>query len=598
MNGFELMAHFASFCGIDFCVCAQKQIERKISPYFSQKGIELIVPISETSASIIADGYARASGKIGLVLCEEEVEKLITGVTSTWADKTPMIIISIVPEASSNYDFAFERKVDFTQIFKTITRWQKRIIQPDELLESLVQAVAEAVSWRGGPVFLEIALKVLEQKINLSEKELSEFEKRIKRAKEPAKSLPSSKLIDQAFELLARAQKPLIFSGGGVVRAGAVKELNQLAEIMQVPITSSMGGMGSALPTNPMYLGPPSYLSGEAFHYAIKNADVILAVGCVFSGLDGFGLPPLWSCSAQFIQVNIDPEHIAFNPPADLALLGNAELVISELLARAKNFKPSPKRKEWAQKLQRLNQEHRQRIINEAKRDWEKIHPAQLVLELKNLLRELDDFYAVLDGGNTCLWAGMLIDLPGERRGFFPTGMGTLGSGLPMAIGVKKAVGESAPVVILSGDGSFLYSLQEFETLLKYQLPIKVVIFNDSAWNMIRAGQVSFVGEVFGTELPSSDYAEVAKSYGCFGAKVKKKEEIAPALQSALSSDLPAVVDVDIDPDTIPDSLISFAMVEFEGAGFGMLDMLKSLLKGKIKLDIRLLNQLKYILKI
>ena len=167
-----------------------------------------------------------------------------------------------------------------------------------------------------------------------------------------------------------------------------------------------------------------------------------------------------------------------------------------------------------------------------------------------------------------------------------------------MAIGVKKAVGESAPVVILSGDGSFLYSLQEFETLLKYQLPIKVVIFNDSAWNMIRAGQVSFVGEVFGTELPSSDYAEVAKSYGCFGAKVKEKEEIAPALQSALSSDLPAVVDVDIDPDTIPDSLISFAMVEFEGAGFGMLDMLKSLLKGKIKLDIRLLNQLKYILKI
>jgi acetolactate synthase-1/2/3 large subunit len=159
---------------------------------------------------------------------------------------------------------------------------------------------------------------------------------------------------------------------------------------------------------------------------------------------------------------------------------------------------------------------------------------------------EGDNTYrVVLDGGNTCLWVGMLMDAPGPGRCFFPTGMGTLGSGLPMAIGIKKAVGD-ARVILISGDGSFLYNMQEFETLRKYNIQILVVVFNDSAWNMIRTAQLSLIGHIQGTDIPYTDYARAAQSYGCFGAKVAKKDDIDKAVRAAMESHFPAVVDFEI----------------------------------------------------
>ena len=595
MTGKEFLAWILKSAGLKFCVFAQPELEPELASVFQENHLDFLTPITETASTQIADGYARASGKLGLVLAERDFEKLITGTTSAWADKTPMVLVFLVRgQKPGTYSHPDSGEVDFKRIFQPITRFQARVRALEKLAEVFIQAFRRAVSWQGGPVLVEVEEQVLEREITPSEQKLKEWEQRLKKSAQPLKAEADEELVEQAFELLAGAQRPLIFSGGGVIRSGASFELNQLAQKMEIPIVSSMGGMGSALPDNPVYLGPPSYLSGEAFHLAIKEADVVLAVGCVFSGLDGFGLPPLWSDKIKFIQVNIDPGHIGYNPPAELSLLGDARLIVQQLLARAEGYSPPSSRKEWVAKLQRLNQEHRQRTIDEASREWEKIHPATLVLELKKLLQEVPDFYAVLDGGNVCLWAGMLIDLPGPRRGFFPTGMGTLGSGLPMAIGVKKAVGD-APVFIISGDGSFLYSIAEFESLLKYQLPIKIVIFNDFAWNMIRAGQVSYGNEPVGTELPSVDYGEVAKSYGCFGAKVKTKEEIERALRQGLESPLPAVIDVEIDPDSIPDCLLSFGLVEFEGAEMSNWGVLKAILTGKRKLDIRLWNQFKYV---
>ena len=596
MKGKELIGFCLKSAGVDFCVIAEEGLG-SICERFKEQGIEYLIPVSETSSAMIADGYARASGKVGVVFTKSEPLKLITGIASAWADKTPLVIIFISSLGQGLGVKKFDsRQVELTQVFKPITRFQARVKQVEDIPELLIQSFREAVSLRGGPVIIEVLESLLDKEIELSEKELEQFKLRLENSVQAVRTGGELERVQKAVEMLVGARKPLIFSGGGVVRSGAVLELNQLAKRLHIPLISSMGGMGSVLPENPFYIGPPSYLSGEAFHTAIKEADVVLAVGCVFSGLDGFGLQPLWSKDILFIQVNIDPEHIAYNPPCELAILGDAKLIISQMLEQVGSYSPPEERKQWSERLKKLNQAHRERVINEANRSWKKIHPAKLVMEVDKIIKSREEFYIVLDGGNTCLWVGMLEDVPGPRRAFFPTGMGTLGSGLPMAIGVKKAVPEGK-VILVSGDGSFLYNAQEFETLRKYQIPVLVIIFNDSAWNMIRAGQVSFVGAIYGTDLPSANYGEVAKSYGCFGAKITELKEIEPVLKQALASGLPAVVDVELDPGCVPDSLISFAMVEFEGANLSLAGGFRSILSGKQKLDIRLLNQAKYMIK-
>jgi acetolactate synthase-1/2/3 large subunit len=599
LKGFELFARSLEQAGVEFCVLAQESglgLEN-LSRALSEKGIEVLSPISETSAPMIADGYARASGKPAVVISSGDILKLIAGATSAWADKSPLILVSICPDDPARNSPVFDRElVDLKQVFKPITRFQARAKSAREIPELLIRCFREAISFRGGPVFLEIPALVLEEEFGPREEWLSRIEDRLQNAHAPTRSTGDPVRIQEAVEMLRGAARPMIFSGGGVIRSGASHELNQLAELMGIPITSSMGGMGSALPDNPCYIGPPSYLSGEAFHTAIKAADVVLAVGCVFSGLDGFGLPPIWSSKIRFIQINVDPEDIAYNPRAALSIVGDARLILAQMIKLASGFQvPSPRR-DWVEKLKTLNQEHRQRVIAESSRPWKRIHPATLALEMHRIIEGDTDFYAVLDGGNTCLWAGMLIDLPGPGHGFFPTGMGTLGSGIPIAMGVKKAVGDKR-VFLINGDGSFLYNIQELETLRRYNIPLIIIIFNDSAWNMIRSGQVSFTGAVYGTDIPQTDYANVARSFGCFSAKVRRKEEIEPTFKQALESGMPAVIDVEIDPDSMPDSLISFARVEFEGAKMSPAGMLRSILSGKMNLDLRLLNQVRYIRK-
>jgi len=589
MNGYEALAFYLKAAGVNFCVLAQNEGLEPLARALSEKGIDFLVPISETASAVIADGYARASGKPAILIGRVEILKLITGTVSAWADKTPLLLISIEPANDME-------EIDLAQVFKNVTRFQARANAAEDVPEILIKAFRAAVSLRGGPVFIEIPESVLKEEVKTSKEQFNRIGQRLKNAPMPVRTMCELDRIPRALAMLSQSQKPLIFSGAGVISSDACIELNQLAQLMQIPIISSLGGMGSVFPDNPMHVGPPSYLAGEAFHTAIKETDVVLAVGCVFSGLDGFGIPPLWSGKIKFIQVNIDPEHIAFNPSAELPMVGDAKLIISQMLEQARNYPIPTQRTSWLDKLKRLSQEHRQRVIDESSRPWKRIHPASVALELTRLFMGEKDVRVVLDGGNTCLWAGMLTDIPGPRRGFFPTGMGTLGSGVPMAIGVKKAIGD-ARVVLICGDGTFLYNIQEFETLRRHKIPLLVVVFNDSAWNMIRAGQVSSTGEVFGTDLPDTDYGRVAESFGCFGTKVRKKEEIEGAVKKALASGLPAVIDIEIDTDTIPDSLISFGRVEFEGAKMSTKGTLRSILTGKQKLDIRLWNQIKYIFR-
>jgi len=598
LTGAEILVRALKAAGVE-CVFMKEHTELEaIEEAIATEGsVKLIKPVSETSSVPMADGYTRYSGKPAVAITAGGGHALnqAVGIGSAWADKSPVVTIGVsrkrVPVNSPVFD-----RVNWNQAaaFETITRWTDGIERWDEIPATVLRGVRESLSGRCGPVYIDVSEEFLKKREEFDEQNAAWLHKKPIYAQHHSPPKGDPELVKKAFDLLNNADKPLIFAGGGVVRSEAADDINELAEKLNAPITTTMGGMGAANYDSPVFMGAASYLSGEAFHTAIREADVVLAVGCCFSGLDGFGLPPLWSSKIKFVQVNIDPEDIAINPPAAVPIVADAKEALKSMLDMAAGARPGPDRSAWVAKLKRLNREHLDRIEEESARDWNLIHPATVPPILYDIAGDTD-VAMVLDGGNTALWAGMLLPVPGPRRGFFPMGMGTLGLGIPMAIGIKAAAGDK-PVHIFSGDGAFLYNVHELETIRKYNMPIVSVVMNDSAWNMIRAGQ-AMAGEVYGTDLPSQDYAKVAQSYGIDGVRITKKEDVGPEFKKAFESGKPALLDIVTDPDTLPDSLISFARVEFEGAKVPPGKLIKGLRKSKMKLDVRAWNLTKFIAK-
>jgi len=405
--------------------------------------------------------------------------------------------------------------------------------------------------------------------------------------------------IDAAIDMLLRAKRPVIFAGGGVVKAGAADLLNEFARKAGIPLLSSMGAMDLVDPYSPMFVGPSSYLAGEAFHYAIKKADVVLAVGTCFSGLDGFGLPPLWSGSIQFIQINIDPQYIAFNPPAVLSIVADAREALLQLSDRLDGLSsPLPDWTRWTESIKRRTREHVERITREAARHKSRngrLHPAAALLPIIEKIKASDALVCV-DGGNTPLWSGMLALLKGPRRVFYPTGMATLGVGIPMTLALKAAAGKRR-VILVSGDGSLLYNVQELELVKKYNLPVTVIVNNDSAWNMIRAGEI-MQHRCVGTALPEQDYAAIAESFGIPARRISSLGDIPTVIDAALASDGPMLIDILTDKDVYPDSLASFIRVEFMGSLMPL--PLKKMLKfrqNEVHMGRNTMNIIKYLMK-
>lgn len=559
--------------------------------------IKVVSPVSELCATPMADGYARASGlpALAVTLGGGHLMNQAVGLASAWADKSPVILLGVEDGPDPPPSPIFDReRADLPSCFDAITRRRLGIERPADIPATIFRAAAEAVSSHGGPVVVTVRRSLLTEPAGLG----AVGEKWIETGRLPGQiegpPEPDPGLARAAADLLARAKKPLIVAGGGAIRSGADRVIDELARSMVIPVVTTMGGMGAADPDSPMYVGPSSYLSGEAYHTAIKEADVVLSVGCCFSGLDGFGLPPLWSPSIKHIQINIDPVDIGLNPPAEIAIVADGMKTVRAIRDAEAVPANKPARRDWVMKLRDLNRAHLERVRDEAGRPWKLIHPASVMFALQEVAGD-SEARVVLDGGNTALWAGMLVPVPGPRRGFFPMGMGTLGLGLPGAIGVKLACPDK-PVFIVTGDGAFLYNIQELETMARHKLPIVIVIVNDSAWNMIRAGQ-AMAGKVHGTDLPSQNYAEVARAHGFKGARIADKEDIGPAFKEAVDSGEPWVLDVVTDPDSLPDSLVSFARVEFAGASMPPSRLPRALREGNLSLDIRGLNLARFIKK-
>lgn len=571
VSGAQVIARCLSSQGIRiFFTVPTPRLAPLIKALENEKDVRIITAHNETAAALMAEGYIRRSRIQAAVLTDAKARAIsqICGVTNAWADKVPLVSLALCEDDEPDSNKSVERwRYDQKAPFQAITRWNIRLASLERAPDQIAKALDESCNHKMGPAHIGIPLRFLHQII--SEDSITIPPAIQRRPVEPVRMRADAAVIQKAAKLLMNAKKPLVFCGGGVKASEACQDLMNFVEAYKIPVATSMAGIGSVPISHPLCLGGPSYISGEVFHVAIQEADVVLALGAAFSGLDGFGLPPLWSGHIKFIHVDIDPLHLGLNIQPDVSVQADVKTFMDQLVAELNrnHFTSASKWDSWVKKLQRLKRGRAARLDKDAESKGKLMHQAKLSKELGRLKSQMEeDPIMVMDGGNTVLYMAMYAPDLDPWQVFFPYGMAALGGGIPYAIGAALA-SPGTRVFLITGDGSFMYNVQELETIKRLNLPITIVINNDSAWNMIRALQNSFYAQKFvGTDLDGVEYVPMARGFGIRAEKVTRAEDLFPAYERVRRAGGPAVIECITDKTNTPDSLLSFALVEFDGA--------------------------------
>lgn len=571
VSGAQVLARCLSSQGVKFFFTVPTpRLEPLLKALENEKDVRVVTTHNETAAALMAEGYIRRARLQAAVLTDAKGRAIsqICGVTNAWADKVPLLSLSLCENDEPDSNKGVERwRFDQKAAFQSVTSWNIRLMSLEKAPAQIMKVLQESCNRKMGPVHIDIPFKLLNQTIEESSIVVppSVHQRTIKSLRLRGDAVS----IEQAAKLLMNAQKPLIFCGGGVKASGACADLMNIVESHKIPIATSMAGIGSVPISHPLCLGGPSYASGEVFHVAIKKADVVLALGTAFSGLDGFGLPPLWSGSIKFVHVDIDPLQLGLNVQPDVSIQADVKTFLEQIRDELikNNFHGKKEWDSWIQMLQDLKRDRALRLDKDAESKGAIMHQAKLAKELGRLKSKItENPVMVMDGGNTVLYLAMYAPDVDQWQVLFPYGMAALGGGIPYAIGAALA-SPGTPVFLITGDGSFMYNVQELETMKRLNLPITIIINNDSAWNMIRALQNSFYAQNFvGTDLDGVEYVPIARGFGLKAEKVTKAEDLFPAYERVRSDGGPALIECITDKTNTPDSLLSFALVEFDGA--------------------------------
>ncbi|MFX1502641.1 MAG: thiamine pyrophosphate-binding protein [Promethearchaeota archaeon] len=507
-----------------------------------EKGINTVLFRHESAASHAADAWSRVTNTPGVCFgtVGPGAANLFPGVGPAWADNIP--IIAIVPQVNTKYEgtFTLQGGVDHITMYKPFTKYQKSIRDIEKIPDAVHKVFRESMGGRPRPVLLEIyedafAAEIEENNIPTSPQES------YRAIRKPA---IDSGLVKEALKLLLEAEKPLILSGGGVSRAECWNELQEFAEYLQIPVITTVMGIGTISNKSKCLVG--STVAGFGKNVSL-HADVILALGCKFSFTLGHGDEPFWRDSQKLIQVDIDPTIIGHEKPITLGVIGDCKMFLRQIIEEVKKNKKIEQR-DWLDNLTQQRQNYINKYLKKAARDKIPILPERLVKEVFEFMDE--DAILILDGGDIGVHAIEQINFHKPRpplSTIAAIGMGHIGTSVPYSIGAKLAKPDKQ-VITISGDGSFIMNIQDLETVVRLGLNVIYVIANNSAHGMIKYCQKVFAGKRYiDADFPDFNYAKCAEGFGCFGEVVTEPNEIKPALERAKNSGKPAVIDIKIE---------------------------------------------------
>jgi acetolactate synthase-1/2/3 large subunit len=483
----------------------------------------------EQAAAHAADGYARASGRVGVCLATSGPGacNLVTGIATAYMDSIPVVALTgQVPTGLLGND-AFQES-DITGITMPVTKHNYLVKDVADLDRVIQEAFYIARTGRPGPVLVDLPKDVTTSQL----KSGGTVPKTVSlRGYQPTYE-GHVRQIDKALDLIARAERPLIYAGGGVVLSGASAELLEFMETAAIPVTTTLMGLGAVPGDHPLCLGMLGMHGTQSANYAVTECDLLLAVGVRFDDRVT-GKIETFAPNATVVHIDIDPAEIGKNKKVDVPIVGDVKAVLQALLRRMK------KRGETANWVARINNWKTQYPLGYS--DDGLLHPQYVVEQLSDVLK--GEGIIVSEVGQNQMWTALYYNFTKPRTWITSGGLGTMGYGLPAAIGAHYARPDM-PVVDVAGDGSIQMNIQEFGTVAQYDIPVKVVILNNMYLGMVRQWQELFYDRRYSyTELPPVDFVKIANAYGIEGLKVEEKDGVRGAIETALATDGPFVLD-------------------------------------------------------
>ena len=544
MTGAKFMADMFKAYGVTHVFLVPAILRRALAE-MDLIGIKRVITHGEKAAAYMADGYARASGKPGICMAQSVgAANLAAGLQDAYLGLSPVIALTGHKRTDEQYRNAYQ-EIEHSKPFASVTKFSAVVDNAEQLPQLLRQAFREATTGAPAPVHLDIQGMTGDFATEAEGDLELIFESTF--AQRPAfrpEADPES--VRAAARALTSAQRPVIVAGGGVTSSEAQQEVVELAEMLNIPVATSLNAKGTITDNHPLAVGVVGSYSRWCANRVVNEADLVFYIG----SHTGSQVTNEWrvpSPGTPVVQIDIDPRELGRTYPAEVAMHGDAKATLRRLI---EVLEPIGGRSDWVGRAQQLVQEWRDDVAPRANSEAVPIIPERLCNEITKFLPP--DAVLVADTGHSGIWTGSMIDFNHPSQQYIRCA-GSLGWGLSAAMGAKCALPDQ-PVLCFSGDGGFWYHIAELETAVRNNINVVTVINNNSALSQDQRGdERAYAGMDGGhpEELWSftdTNFARVAESIGCFGIRVERPGDIQSALEQAFASGRPAVVDVVTDP--------------------------------------------------
>jgi acetolactate synthase-1/2/3 large subunit len=555
MTGAECLADMLAGYGVTHVFMVPAVLRRTFAEMERRTSIARIHTHGEKSAAYMADGYARASGRPGLCMAQViGALNLAAGLRDAYLAHSPVIAFTGGRDPKTKFRKVYQ-EIDDVPAFEPVTKFNATVDDVSRIPDMVRQAFRVAVSGTPGPVHLQF--RGNEGQLDLEEAELEPLIEPLFARVPPFRPEPDPQHVKAALAALEAAERPVIVAGGGVRASGGGRDLVALAEMLAIPVATSLNGKDSIPGNHPLSVGVVGTYSRESANKVVAQADLVCFIGTETGGMTThfWAVPPIGTAA---IQIDVDPEALGRNYPLKAAVLGDARTTLQRMREQT-NAASAAKRKTWVERCQAICRDWRGKAEPMLQSDAVPMRPERICGDLTALVP--DDAIVVVDTGHAGMWMGGFYDLTSPGQSYMRSA-GHLGWAFSAGLGAKCAQPER-PVAVFTGDAGFWYHIGEVETAVRWRMNTVTVVNNNGGGNQSKrgfdrayGGQQTEKARELWTYNPMN-FARLAEDMGAVGIRVEKPAELKPALQRAFTLDRPVIVDVVTDIEAIAPAAVS-----------------------------------------